>query len=239
MTSVTKDPVSVNACMSASDNVYNSNCDSEADDEYNTVFTKILDSQLNSTTIKLDDTSINAFEDESIKSVDSSKNTSKIDAVNSTVKEPTIQIITSHPSDTSCGYHNTFSVLERQVKVKTPSQSKQRVMMSPQSDARVSTSHGTSINTNDPVEDDEDTKSSFLELELEARQRIKDILNASKLNGSGSRFEGRERTLSSSSQHSQESANREYTEFLYHVSRNKMGEAYVKILPSPSNEKGN
>lgn len=223
MTSVSKDPTTVNVLVNAPDDASNSNHDKDSDDEYNTVFTKKLnDPELNST--------LTAHPDDARSSNNLSPKcdggaSDTTDSSNSTQNDTAIKIITSNPSDTSCGYHNTFDVLERQVKLKTPLKSKQGLSLSPYSDA----SHGISGIANEPFDDDD--QPSFLELELEARQRIKELLKNAN--------EPRNRTLSSSSQHSQEAANREYTEFLYHVARNKKGEPYVKILPSPSKEKGN
>lgn len=234
-------------------------------DEYNTIFTKRLSKpELNSTLNETDDYNGGILpENDDWKPCD---------------------LISPNPSDSSFGFENTFSILEGQLRgtqqltrsqvehllrtsdlqknpifLDVPFASKDRFLRA--------ISEEKSIGDDDEV-DSAEQKPSFLELELDARQRIKELsfsindsekvkstsdtlpdeeLSTSSMNeflyGIPSKSTADQRSGSPMFQsmvhEDRQQQSGEYPEYVYHVAKGKDGQVYLRVVRSLLVDKGN
>lgn len=219
-------------------------------DEYNTVFTKRLsDANLNSTMCSGD-----------LSNEDHDYSGGLLEDCRS------FQIISDNPSDTSSGFENTFKVLTNQVRQPRISNVDVQNLLqgTSLSDAaalylnvpkydRFLRAISEESSTSDYDKDEKYDNPSYLELELEARQRIKELSDGSKktnANGSGDiklplsehlygvelskkLSENIETPLTEEIQ--QQSG--DYPEYVYHVAKEN-GRLYLKVVRSLLVDKG-
>lgn len=270
------------------------------DDQYNTGFTKQLnESQLNGTLntsgFTIDDTfhsfnhSCNShdFNGGPLTNDDTNINhhtiaiTDDFDA--NSYDEPDFgqKSITSNPSDSSFGFHNTFSVLERQMETKKqPKLSQQQIeyLLYENTDEAVTNPiyvdipisdesylRAISGNANESFEDnthdvDDINGPSLFELELEAMQRVKQLLRGG---GSGDGAGGYVPRINDAAPNGDcdngikkvpanvrasnpslledfyQQDGGDYSDYVYHVSRRINGQVYLRVVRSTPVDKGN
>lgn len=176
------------------------------------------------------------------------------------------QSITSHPSDSSFGFHNTFSVLEKQLCLnKQPKLNQKQIeyLLLKNNDAVVKNPIYIDIPINDEwclravsgqansslQDTDEDECPSLFELEFEAMQRVKELL-ADKETGLNDWFVESPSIAMDQSENSQISINTsliedfyqqdggDYSEYVYHVAKSKEGRIYLRVVRSLLVDKG-
>lgn len=252
------DPFTNSTCLNATkfgDDDLASKRRKDSEDEYNTVFTKKLaESQLNST-----------LNFELGGAYDSGPNSLDFKGGPVTDHDETDfgqKSITSNPSDTSFGFHNTFSVLQKQIQTKKQPRLSQR-----QIEFLLHENNGEAVknpiyvdipisdecylraisdDANGPFEDGDSP--SLFELELEAMQRVKQMLvgGTTGVVGGQRHFEV---TKSNAAEHVRESNpslledfyqqdGGEYSEYVYHVARSKEGQVYLRVVRSLLVDKG-
>lgn len=244
-------------------NIAGNNGDDDGDD-YNIVFTKKLnDSQLNGTF----NADINY----------GSSGPSSLDFNGGPVIDSTAEIdsgqrsISSLPSDTSFGFHNTFSVLQRQMQLsKQPKLSQQQIeyLLHENNVAAVQNPIYVDIPISDESYhraisgaangsfDDANDQPNLFELELEATQRVKQLLHGG--DGSAAAYEANDAAAiddvdcgmkrmpaqicasnPSLLEDFYQQDGGDYSDYVYHVARSKNGQVYLRVVRSLLVDKGN
>lgn len=170
-------------------------CDSNTNrkktvNEYHTVFTKRLADDLNST-----------FKSE--------ENDYRGGLVH-WKKNPVL--ISPDPSNTSCGFENTFKILEKQI--------------------RHQNSNFSDLDSSDDAANN-DNRQSELELELNIRQRLRELSNRLHPNDRNISVNQLSSPTCSSFENASEKADDEESlDLIYHIAKNKNGEVHLKVLRS-------
>lgn len=312
-TSVTIDP-SKKTCTNATkfgddDLASKRRKDHNRDDEYNTVFTKKLNespqlnSTLNTSEFETNDTfhsfnrSCNSLDFNGGPITNDDNNTIRFTITGTTIYDDAVDAnsydepdfgqksITTRPSDSSFGFHNTFSVLERQMETKKqPKLSQQQIeyLLHENTDEAVTNPiyvdipisdesylRAISGNANGSFEDNthdvDDNGPSLFELELEAMQRVNQLLR-----GGGGCSGGSDDGVSATVVYRSENATNgrydegikkvpanvrasnpslledfyqqdggDYSDYVYHVARRKNGQVYLRVVRSTPVDKGN
>lgn len=197
-------------------------------------------------------------------------NISAASAQNNEQNDKFNQSITSHPSDSSFGFHNTFSVLEKQLNLsKQPKLNQRQIeyIIMKNNDTAVKNPiyidipindewclHAVSGQANSSLQDNcvDDESPSLFELELEAMERVKQLLGTTAMPCQHSAS-----TVDSSVEvtdevdYASKVANTslledfyqqdggEYSDYVYHVAKSKDGHVYLRVVRSLLVDKGN
>lgn len=180
------------------------------------------------------------------------------------------QSITAQPSDSSFGFHNTFNVLERQMQLnKQPKLNQKQIeyLLHENNNANVVLSNPIYVDipisdesyhraisgmANGSFDDANDAPDLF-ELELEAMQRVKQLLHGQMHDSQEDEIDAAATTANrSGSGHMVQNAMHpslledfyqqdggDYSNYVYHVARRKNGQVYLRVVRSLLVDKGN